>query len=212
MTDQTQMDVPMPRTPIGPDWQTAVRTCAFFSWGENWISREISRITGGPSHMGIGFSVIGGEEVYYENLFAGGFQGPKNMLDLRNWAKAPGRLVEIYWLALDPATSERKHVVAHTWVGLVGYAEWKILAFLWYERIGRRLGFHMRASWNRWVCSTSSSGILAPEADLSTPDRSLAEQTPKSARDAIIKKQLWEKVEILDATRAEWCVRNHGEG
>lgn len=194
------------KTPIGNDWAPAVRACAFFCWGDSILSREISRITDGPSHMGIGFRLHtikpeaqGPSEVYYENLFAGGFQGPKDLDALRAWARAnPKRRVEIYWLTLDPIISERKHVVAHTWVGLVGYAEWKLVSFLWFELLRKKIGIHIRPSWNRWVCSTSAACILSPEVDLSTPDRSLDEVTPRSARDVIIDKKLSNHCEVFD--------------
>lgn len=181
-----KIEVPV-TTPIGNDWAPAVRTCAFFCWGDSFVEREISRITGGPSHMGIGFTLVDTSQVYYENLFREGFQGPKDLDALRAWARAnPKRRVEIYWFTLEPNMSERKHVVAHTWVGLVGYAAWKILSFLWLERFG----IHIGPAWNKWVCSTSVACILSPEIDLSTPGRSLSEVTPKSARDAVLKMKI----------------------
>jgi hypothetical protein len=183
-----------PKLPIGTDWELAVKTFAFFCWGDSWVSRQISRIAGGPSHMGVGFELANGVRVYYENLFGNGFQGPKDLDSLRAWVrKNPKRRIEIYWLNLSADVSERKHVVAHTWVGLVGYAEWKLLSFLWLERFGLR----MRKSWNRWVCSSSAAQILSPEADLSTPERTLDEVTPESARQAICDKCLWTELEIV---------------
>jgi hypothetical protein len=198
MTDQTQMNGPVPRSPIGPDWQPAIWVCVFFCWGDAFLSEEIIRITGGPAHMGIGFELANGNQVYYENLFAKGFQGPKSIEELHRWGYgAKNRLVEIYWLRIDPPVCERKHVVAHTWVGMAGYAEWKLVAFLWYEIIGKKLGLHIRPVFNRFICSTSAACILAPDTDLTTDGRTVYEVTPKSARDAVIKKNLWTSLEVL---------------
>lgn len=186
--------IPAPKSPIGPDWKAATRMCVFFCWGDSLFSREISHITNGPSHMGIGFGLSDASEEFYENRFAEGFKGPKSMESLRAWAREnPNRRVEIYWLDLSAAISERKHVVAHTWVGLVGYAEWKLLSFLWFEK----MGIHIRSSWNRWVCSTSVATILHAECCLQTQNRSIAEVTPKSARDAVLQKILWTVREVL---------------
>lgn len=179
------------KTPIGTDWKPARRLCVFFTWGDSFVSREISRITGGPSHTGIGYELQDSSQVLYENLSPDGFSGPKPLSKLRSWARAKSlRRAEIYWLELDPMICERKHVVAHTWVGLVGYAELKLLSFLWLERFGKWFGFHMRPSWNRWVCSTSIACILSPEINLATPERSLSECTPKSAREAVLKMKI----------------------
>ena len=187
------METMILKSPIGPDWNPASRVFVFFAWGSNPASLAIINITGGPSHMGIGFLLEDGSAVYYENLFGSGFQGPKPVKHLLAWSlESVERHVEIFWLKLAPELCERKHLVAHTWVGLVGYAEWKILSFLFFESLGRKVGIHIRPSWNRWVCSTSVASILSQEIDLSTPERSLAEVTPESARNAIIYKQLYE--------------------
>lgn len=165
----------------------------FFCKGESFISRLILRVSKW-SHCGIGFSGKSDAGVmpwvvYFESLFGKGFRGPYNIADLYAWAaKDPRRKVEIVSLGVSQDMAHEKYVRATTLVGKLGYAEWQLLAMWWFERVGRRFGWHVPRSPEKAVCSESVARILFPEIDLRDPihDR-LDEITPGSLYDALMK-------------------------
>jgi hypothetical protein len=166
----------------------------FFVKGDSFLSRAIRRITGGTwSHCGIGFTIPAGamdpelrdhagEEIYFEALFAKGFSGPRPLSDLYDWAaKDPERKVVVVRLGGGADFASEKLVIAQTWCGTVGYAEWQLVAMWFFERIGRRIGLHVPKSTRRVVCSEAVARILYPQIDLTDADHPrLDEVTPVS--------------------------------
>jgi len=152
-----------------------------------WISRLIARVSGPWTHMGIGFDLEDGAQIYYESLFTEGFHGPKPWSKIPAWAEQdPRRKWARRSLDLSPEISERKRAVAQAHVGRLGYAAWQLLAMWWFERVGRRYGWHVPRSPNKAVCSEAVAAILWPEVKLTTPERpGLDEVSPSSA---------WEKI------------------
>lgn len=152
----------------------------FFCKGDSLLSRAIMRITGGPwSHCGIGFTIPKGscaefpeaDQVYFEALFGKGFNGPRPLSDVYDWeAKNPERKVLVVRVGGVAAFATSKLVIAQTWVGTVGYAEWQLVAMWFYERIGRRIGLRVPRSTSRVVCSEAVARILHPQIDLTDAD------------------------------------------
>jgi len=161
----------------------AVGTWLFWTRGESLLSSLIRRVTGPWSHMGIGFDLEDGAPVYYESLFRDGFTGPKPWCKVVDWAaKHPKRKWARRSLDLSPEISERKRVLAQAHVGRLGYAAWQLLGMWWFERVGKRYGWHLRRSPKRAVCSEAVARILWPEMNLlNHPRRRFDEVTPSSA-------------------------------
>lgn len=158
----------------------------FFSWGDGRLSRLITKVTGGPSHTGVGFTYADGSSYIYEALFARGVVGPKPFYRVKEWAKkAPGRMLEIVDVqGLSPAALATKQLVADGYVGTAGYAELQLLAMYCFERFGRRV----KTSTAHVVCSEYAARVLLPEINVATADRDLDEASPSYLRETLLNK------------------------
>jgi hypothetical protein len=166
----------------------------FWAAGESRFSELLMRVMGFSfSHCGIGFTVnrseapgpglaTGSSEIYFEALFGKGFLGPRPLEDMFVWAaKHPRRKITIMRLGVGADLATEKLIVAESYVGILGYAEWQLLAMWAFERFGRRFGLHVPRSSNRVVCSEAVARILYPQIPLTDQDHSrLDEITPKS--------------------------------
>jgi len=165
----------------------AVGAWLFWTRGEGKLSRLIARVIGRWTHMGIGFDLADGRQVYYEALFNEGFTGPKPWEKIPAWAKQhPRRGWSRRGLDLSQETSELKRRVCQAHVGHLGYGKLQLLAMWWFERVGKRYGWHVPRSPNRVVCSEVVSRILCPDITLTTRERSRHDEvTPTSAWETI---------------------------
>lgn len=187
---------------------TATDIFVFFCQGDSILSRLIMRLSS-RSHCGIGFVGSDGSDlypwaVYFEALFGKGFQGPRSLSDLSDWAaKNPKRKIEVIYLGVEPSVAHAKFIQASEMVGKRGYAEWQLLAMWFFERMGRRWGWHVPRSTGRVVCSEAVARILAPEIDLRDPDHpGFDEVTPGSVHDAVMK-YLREKMQAHGRAQSE---------
>lgn len=177
MTPDTRHLTPAPCTLLH-----ASSIFVFFCGGDSLLSRAIMRITGGPwSHCGIGFTTPQGE-MYYEALFSKGFTGPRPLSDIYDWAaKNPERKLTVVRLGVEADLATEKLIISQAWVGVVGYAEWQLVAMWAFERFGRRFGWHVPRSSNTAICSVAVARILHPQIDLTDADHpQLDEVTPVS--------------------------------
>ena len=159
----------------------------FFAAGDNLFSRLIAKICGVWSHAGVGFRLQNGDSIYFEALFAKGVQGPKPLVHLMEWVvKSQKRRVAIVELPIEANVCERKYGIAQTYRDLAGYGEWQLLAMWFFEKIGRRWGWHVPRSPGRVVCSEFAARVLWPEIPLTDSMRPrLDEVTPGSAWRAV---------------------------
>lgn len=151
----------------------AKRCALFWSFSdESAVSRLIVQVTGRRladrsdsfSHMGVAFSLSDGTKEYYEALFGRKVAGPTPLAHLTDWREENPRRrrVEIAVLPLPPALCEVKRAIVRSWVGMVGYAQWQLLAMWGAER----LRWPVPRSPNRMVCSELAARVAAPEIDL----------------------------------------------
>jgi len=160
---------------------------AIFVWSETVFGRLIERITGGPSHCAIGFTVADGTAFYFESLFEDGFRGPKRFLKLVQWVQAdPRRKMAWVELPLLREVCERKWTLCETWVGHKGYAAWQIVGMWFFERIGKFCGLHLPDGPRHLDCSEALARIIQPDIDCQRANgRGWDEQTPGSVLQAL---------------------------
>ncbi len=118
---------------------------------------------GWASHMGVGFELEDGRQVYYESLIKQGFVGPDPIDKLYAYVHsvAAARAI-IIDAGLDAQTSARKLSICEANAGTTGYNQWQLASMLMLERYG----LPVPHSPNRWVCSEAAARILYPEIDL----------------------------------------------
>jgi len=176
-------------------------------WGDAPWSRAVSRLTGGgPSHVALAFlredSYFNLPEFapdvererapdgcYIEALFGRGVRRPRPVSDAYAWAaRRPSRRIESWPLiSLDPADqpsalARRKFAQALTWVGAAGYGHLQILAML----LRKKIGWPVRRTIGRVVCSELVARIMYPEIDL-RDGRDFDETTPANTLRAAIR-------------------------
>lgn len=149
----------------------------FFCWGDAFYSKLISRVTGGPSHAGIGFYYENRESRYFEALFGKGVVGPRPFTKVKDWFLRSPKTRNIDVIPINGFTPEQcalKLAMAHTYVDTAGYGEMQMLAmYLFY-----RFGFRVPSTPGRVVCSEFVARLLSPEIELATKDRSYDEISP----------------------------------
>lgn len=175
----------------------------FVAAGEKIFSRLIRRVTGPWSHMGIGFATSDARLIYFEALFGRGFRGPRPLEDLIAWQGGRSdRRFRIEWVHSLEGLAHLKYVIAKTYVGKAGYGELQLLAMWFFERIGRRLGWHVPRSPGQVTCSEAVARILYRDLDLRDPDHPrFDEVTPTSA---------WNR--LLARTAKSPCTASEGGG
>lgn len=158
-------------------------------WGDAWWSRAITKLTdGGPSHVAIGFDWLGDNGEYYEALFGRGVRGPIPYRYVQDWAaKSPDRVLKFWPLSGCRDLADRKRLTAEMWVGAVGYGHLQILAML----LRKKIGWNVRRSIGRVVCSEYVARVLWPEFDL-RDGREFDEVTPAN---------LWRSAQALAVGR-----------
>ena len=143
---------------------TADRTFIFWVYSGSVLARIAARVGDGPwGHMGIGFNLSNGMQIYYEALFAQGFVGPISISELHNFIiEKPKRKYAIEYTDLNESQSRQKLKACEEMRGTAGYAELQLLAMAMSER------YHIPVprSPRRVVCSEAVSRILSPEIEL----------------------------------------------
>ena len=163
----------------------------FFSTDpSSWLSRLIIRITGRQlpdrtdawSHLGLGFVLDDGTQLYYEALFSQGFTGPKPFEYLRDFARAGGKVWTQPLPNLSPEDVKIIKSDCDALVGRAGYYAWQLIAMWLFERLGRFLRIHIRPSPSRVVCSEVVARLVYPWLDLRDTTRTrFDEVNPNSA-------------------------------
>jgi len=147
-----------------------VCTFIFWEYSDSFIARRAVRIEDGPwGHMGIGFKLLTGEQIYYEALFGKGFIGAKPLIRLQNFVKEnPKRKYALEYTDLNESQSQEKLNRCEEMKGTAGYAELQLL----FMAMSERYHIPVPRSKNRVVCSEAVSRILYPEIDLRDSRRS----------------------------------------
>lgn len=141
-----------------------MRTFLLFTRGEGLLSRAIARITDGHwSHVALGFVRDDNSRCYFESLISEGFIGPKDYMDVIDWADEDERrdFTTIY-LPLGPASSARVYQRAEVCDERIGYSVLQLVA-IWALI---RFGIPVPRSPRRWICSEAVATLLYPELDL----------------------------------------------
>ena len=159
-------------------------------WGDAWWSRLISKLTGGPSHVALGFDDQGDNGEYYEALAGHKVRGAIPYREAQDWQvrRPKTRRLEFVRISDNPELIERKLLTAKTWVGAAGYGHFQLLAMLCFIKFGWRVP----KSIGRVVCSELVARILYPDIDL-TEGHPLDAVTPanvyNAAKALIIRKE-----------------------
>jgi hypothetical protein len=129
------------------------------------------------AHMGVGFTMADGREIYFECLYHDGFAGPKPREKLQAFWVAGGRLKIHRIPGLTGYAAHRIYLTCSEWVGKKGYFAWQ-LAMMW---AFERLGIRVPPSPDRLVCSEAAARLLWPHLDLRDEHRDFDEVNPNSA-------------------------------
>ena len=177
-----------------PDWDP-VELFVFACWGDSWISRLIRHVTGGPSHVGVGWRFVSPvvqdtirrsrlvfDGVWYSEALFGRTIGPaRRWKRVVEWAlKGPTRRIDERKVALDRAAAVRCWRRAQLFVGRRSYGEWQLF-FMW---LHARVGTRVPSSPLKFVCSEYVARVLFPELDL-RGDREMDELTPRDVWEAL---------------------------
>ena len=165
---------------------------AFIFWTYDpaaWISRLIVRITGRQlpdksdawSHMGIGFKLLSGVDIYYEALFSEGFCGPKSFRKLLVFSETGGQLAVENIECIGESEVQQVWENCEALIGKRGYYAWQLFSMWAFERFGRFVGAHVPRSPGRVVCSEIVARLLYPYIDLRDEERAFDEVNPNSA-------------------------------
>lgn len=168
---------------IIPEGVVAVKVWLFWTDDHSLFSALIRQVAGAPSHMGIGFSLSDGTDVYYEALFSNGFTGPwpkRALIDWREEDKRRRLVVMDTWI--NPTWSEKIHQNAQEMRGRVSYGKVQILWNWFFERIGQHAWIRIPKTCGKVTCSESASTLIGPQIDLRTRQRKhFDEITPNHA-------------------------------
>ena len=175
---------------------TAVKTFIFWTAGKSWLSRLIIRITGRQlldksdawSHMGLGFELEDGKRIYYEALFSEGFVGPKPMDKLLAFRDAGGKL-SIQFTSIVGPMAERVRDRCVVWTVYKSYYAWQLVLMWAFERVGRFVGWRLRRTPGKVVCSEAVAALVWPFMDLRDEIR--------TEFDAVNPNSGWRKYQVL---------------
>lgn len=142
----------------------AVRTFIFWVYSDSRMAKLTKFSTDGPfSHMGIGFELTDGSEIYFEALKHDGFVGPKPISSVRKYvAENTARKLVLEYTPLNEDISNRKLIECKKLVGTVGYYSFQLALM----GLSERYHFPVPRSPSRVVCSEAVSRIVFPEIDL----------------------------------------------
>lgn len=145
-------------------------------WGTSLLSRLISRITNGPSHVAVGFTSET-EAIYFEALFGDGVIGPRPFGKVLGYVRDhAGSRMCIVPLPIPVADIPECRAIAQSYVGVAGYNAWQLVLQWQFERFGIRVP----PSPNSVVCCEYVAIVVRRWIDLRSEGRSFDETTPGS--------------------------------
>lgn len=151
----------------------AIRVWLFWSTSWEFISLMIRRVSGGKwSHLGLGFDLDDGRQVYFEALFENGWDGPHPVSELVEFEETRRGQYERHYIPwIDAGRAHELFLRALSMVGKAGYHQWQLLAMWAFERVGRRIGLVVKDDPDRVVCSEGVARVIYPDVDLRDPER-----------------------------------------